>query len=66
MKKFLIILFVFFSFEALSVEKKTTFNIDVFKKAQRTYMLKDKLFDPTKLGPANLTSVPPFEIHSFK
>ena len=34
MKKFLIILFVFFSFEALSVEKKTTFNIDVFKKAQ--------------------------------
>ena len=34
MKKFLIILFVFFSFEALAVEKKTTFNIDVFKKAQ--------------------------------
>ena len=34
MKKFLIILFILFNFEALAVEKKTTFNIDVFKKAQ--------------------------------
>ena len=34
MKKFLIFIFCFFAFAATSMEKKTTFNKDLFSKAQ--------------------------------
>ena len=35
-KKLLIIFFVLFSFESFAIEKKTTFNLDVFNEAQKT------------------------------
>tara|TARA_B100001029_G_C14802875_1_gene308091 strand:+ start:213 stop:581 length:369 start_codon:yes stop_codon:yes gene_type:complete len=36
MKKILTLFFVFFAFESIAVEKKTTFNFDVFKEAQNS------------------------------
>ena len=35
-KKLLIIFFVFFSFESFAIEKKTTFTLDAFNKAQES------------------------------
>ena len=35
MKKFLILIFVLFSFQSIAIEKKTTFNIDIFNEAQK-------------------------------
>ena len=36
MKKIFTLFFVFFAFESIAVEKKTTFNFDVFKEAQNS------------------------------
>ena len=36
MKKILTLFFIFFSFESIAVEKKTTFDFDVFKEAQNS------------------------------
>ena len=36
MKKILTLFFVFFAFESIAVEKKTTFNFNVFKEAQNS------------------------------
>ena len=36
MKKILTLFFVFFTFEAIAVEKKTTFDLDIFKEAQNS------------------------------
>ena len=35
MKKFLILIFVLFSFQSIAIEKKTTFDIDIFNEAQK-------------------------------
>ena len=35
MKKILALIFVFFAFESVAVEKKTTFNLEVFNEAQK-------------------------------
>ena len=36
MKKILTLFFVFFAFESIAIEKKTTFDFDIFKEAQMT------------------------------
>ena len=35
-KKFLILFFVFFSFQSFAIEKKTTFTVEAFNEAQKT------------------------------
>ena len=35
-KKFLILFFVFFSFQSFAIEKKTTFTLEAFNEAQKT------------------------------
>ena len=36
MKKILTLFFVLFAFESIAVEKKTTFDLDIFKEAQNS------------------------------